>query len=113
MKKTLQKFGIALTILVALSLAIDTGSAVPPKNALVYLNKDKTIYFAPTRTPDNQGYIPTSYIKAKQIGAKPDIETGFNVDGPSLLMSALVKFGVLSSWPSYWAGTKVPVEYYE
>lgn len=113
MKSLLQKIGVVLAAIIVLGFIAETGSAVPPDNALVYVNPDKTTYFPPPRTPGNQGYIPTSYKSAKDMGAKPDSITGFNIDGPSLIVSLLVKYGVISSWPRYWSGTNVAIEYYE
>jgi hypothetical protein len=113
LKTLLQKISIALVVLIILGFVIETGSAVPPENALVYVNPERTTYYPPTRTPSNQGYIATSYKSAKKMGAKPDKLTGFNVDGPSLTINMLVTNGVISSWPRYWSRTNVAIEYYE
>lgn len=113
MKTLLQKIGIALVALLVFGFVIETGGTVPPNGALVYVNPMRTTFYPPTRAPGNQGNIPTSYKLAKEMGAKPDITTGFNVDDPSVIINMLVTFGVISSWPYYWSGTDVAVTYYE
>jgi len=96
---------------IVLGLMIDTGSVNPPSDALVYLNPSQTTYFTPDRTPPNSGYIPVSYAEAKRRGAKPDEITGFNVDGPPLLISILDANGLLPFSSSLkWAGTGTPIE---
>ncbi len=113
MKKLLQKIGAIFIVIIFLGFTIETDGAIPPDNTLVFLNPDRTIYYPPTRTPGNQGYIPTSYKQAKNIGAKPDKSTGFNIDGPSLIINTLVSYGIISSWPKYWSGTNVAIKQYE
>jgi hypothetical protein len=109
MKNILSKLGTFFVVLTFLGLVIDTGG-FPSDNTLVYLHPQKPIYYPPTRTPANQGYIPTSYYLARKMGAKPDDPQGFTVDGPPLLIYFIQSFGYLSSWPNYWYGTNTALE---
>ncbi len=113
MKSLFQKISVAFLVIIVLGFYIETGSATPPDNTLVFINSEGSIYYPPTRTPENQGYTPTSYKKAKDMGAKPDEMTGFNIDGPSLIVNTLISYGIISSWPRYWSGTNVAIKNYE
>ena len=109
MKNVATTVGGILGVVVVLGLAIDTGSAKPPDDALVYLNPSQSTYSPPTRTPANSGYSPVSYAEARRRGAKPDDVQGFNIDGPPLLISILESAGVIREWPRYWLGTNTAV----
>ena len=45
-----------------------------------------------------------------QIQRKPDDSSGFNVDGPPLIVEYLASLGLISPWKSYWYGTSVPIQ---
>lgn len=107
-----QKIGIALAVVVGLGFIIDTGSVVPPDNTVVYVDPQIKHFYPPTRAPGGQGYKATAYILAKRMGAKPDDPSGFNVDGPPLIIDKLLSAGLIESWPSYWQGTNEALEFY-
>ena len=103
--------GGLLAAVIVLGLVIDTGGGSPPDDALVYLDPAQTTYVTPDRTPGNSGYVPVSYAEAKRRGAKPDDITGFNVDGPPLLVAILDANGLLPfTWSLKWAGTGTRIE---
>lgn len=112
MKSLLAKIGTAVVVVIVLGFVIDTGSVVPPDNTVVYVDPDVEFYYPPTRTPDNEGFRATAYVLAKEMGAKPDNPSGFNIDGPPFLIDLLLSAGVISYWPSYWYGTSVALEFY-
>lgn len=110
MKKIAIKIGVAMLILIFIGFNIGTGSAVPPDDALVYLNPSGTMYFPPTRTPANQNYRPVSYAEARRLKAKPDDHQGFNIDGPPLIILLLESSGLIQERPRYWLGSNTAVE---
>jgi hypothetical protein len=108
----LQKIGIAVAIVTAIGLFVGTGSAVPPDNTVVYVDPKVEYFYPPTRTPEGQGYKATAYALAKGMGAKPDDPSGFNVEGPPLLIDLMLSAGLMKSWPRYWYGTDEALEFY-
>ena len=111
--KYIKKLLVLIGILIFLGLVIDTGSVNPPGNALVYVDAESNIYYPPHRTPDDAGWLPTSYEIAKKSGAHPFDKTGFNIDGPCLLFDVLYNIGL---WPwnnLKWLESGQAIEYYE
>jgi len=107
----LKKVGIAVAIVIAFGLFVDSGSAVPPYNTVVYVDPKVEYFYPPTRAPDGQGYKATTYVLAKGMGAKPDNPSGFNVEGPPLLIDLMLSAGLMKSWPRYWYGTNEALEF--
>ena len=108
----IQKIGIAIAVVIVLGFVVDSGSAVPPDNTVVYVDPQVKYFYPPTRTPEGQGYKATAYVLAKRMGAKPDDPSGFNVEGPPLIIDLLLSAGLIESWPRYWYGTNQTLEFY-
>ena len=112
MKQLMSKIKWGAVIVIVLGFYMDTGG-LPSDDTLVYLNPSKTTYYAPTRTPGNSGYVPTSYKNAKEIGAKADKLDGFYVNGPPAIIFLLQEVTGLSIWPEYWGQSNTSVERFQ
>jgi len=108
----LQKVGIAIAVVIVIGLSVGSGSVVPPDNTVVYVDPQIEYFYPPTRTPGGQEYKATAYVLAKKMGAKPDDPSGFNVEGPPLLIDFMLSAGLIKSWPRYWYGTNEALEFY-